>query len=149
MSAPQDRPVTRQHDVAAAETPNSVIAAVVAGSVVVPFLIVLGALFIAHGMFVNVDTPDVTTSRGGEAAVGVAVVLFLILVALGIARFLGGRDRWVFLLGQLIALGVSLDFVIDPSSGDPYVPAVVLGASALAVVFTLVPTSWKWVKRTA
>lgn len=146
MSAPQERPVVRQPDVAATETPNSVIAAVVAGSVVVPFLIVLGTLFIAHGVFVNVDTPDVTSTRGGEAAVGVLIVVFLALVAVGLARLLGGRDRWVFLLGQLITVGVSFDFVIDRSSGDPYVPGVVLVASALAVAFAVVPTSWNWVK---
>jgi hypothetical protein len=127
-------------------TPGTVIGAVAAGTVVVPFLIVYAFLFIAHGVFVDVGEPDVTSSRAGEALAGVVALAFLILVVLGMGRLLNGRGRWLFALGQAIALAASIDFVLDPSRGDPQVPALVLLGSLIAIVLALVPPSWAWVQ---
>jgi hypothetical protein len=136
----------RTREFNADDTPNTVVAAVVCGSVVVPFLIVLGVLFITHGLFVNVDQPDVTDSRVGEAIVGGVMIAVLLLVVLGLSRLLSGRDRWIFVVGQLISLAASIDFVVDKTRGDAAVPAVVLVASLAALVLAFVPDSWGWVK---
>ncbi len=126
-------------------TPGSVIGAVAAGNVVVPFLIVYAFLFIARGTFVNVSQPDITTSRAGETTAGVVALVFLVFVFMGMGRLLNGRDRWLFVIGQLVTAGVCLDFLLDSSSGKPQVPAVVLVGSVIAIVLAVVPTSWAWV----
>jgi hypothetical protein len=126
-------------------TPPTVIGAVAAGTVVVPFLIVYSFLFIVHGAFVQVDQPDITGSRAGELAAGLIALAFLLLVLWGMGRLLNGYDRWVFAVGQLITLGAALDLLLDSASGEPQVPAVVLVASLLALVLTFLPPSWRWV----
>jgi hypothetical protein len=126
-------------------TPATVIGAVAAGTVVVPFLIVYSFLFIARGAFVEVDQPDITDSRTGELIAGLIALAFLLLVIWGMARLLNGWDRWVFLAGQLLALGVAGDFLLNSASGEPEVPAVVLCASLLAIVLACLPASWVWV----
>jgi hypothetical protein len=127
-------------------TPGTVISAVAAGTVVVPFLMVYAFLFIARGAFVNVDQPDITSSRTGETIAGLIALGFLLIVLVGIGRLLNGRGRWLFLLGQSIALGLSVDFLFDSSTGQPQVPAVVLTASLVAIVLACLPTSWAWVR---
>jgi hypothetical protein len=127
-------------------TPGTVICAVAAGTVVVPFLMVYAFLFIARGAFVNVDQPDITSSRTGETIAGLIALGFLLIVLVGIGRLLNGRGRWLFLLGQSIALGLSVDFLFDSSTGQPQVPAVVLTGSLVAIVLACLPTSWDWVR---
>lgn len=127
-------------------TPPTVIGAVAAGTVVVPFLIVYAFLFIAHGAFVPVDQPDITDSRSGELLAGLIALGYLVFVLWGMGRLLNGWDRWVFAAGQLVTFGVALDFLLDSASGEPQVPAVVLGASLLALVLTCLPPSWHWVR---
>ena len=130
-------------------TPGTIIGAVAAGTVVVPFLMVYAFLFIARGAFVNVGEPDITSSRTGETMSGLVALLFLALVLIGMARLLNGSGRWLFLLGQLITLATSVDFVLDSSRGEPQVPAVVLLGSLVAIVLALVRTSWAWVQTRA
>jgi hypothetical protein len=127
-------------------TPGPVIGAVAAGTVVVPFLVVYSFLFITRGIFVQVEQPDITSSRTGEAIAGFVAVVFLALIVIGMGRLLNGHDRWLFLLGQLITFGVCLDFLIDSSKGAPEVPAVVLLGSLIAIVLAVVPASWQWVQ---
>ena len=127
-------------------TPGTTIGAVAAGTVVVPFLIVYAFLFIARGLFIQVEQPDITSSRGGEAIAGFIALLFMVLILIGMSRLLNGRDRWVFIVGQVITFGVALDFLIDSSSGEPQVPAVVLVGAITAIVLACVPTSWAWVQ---
>jgi hypothetical protein len=126
-------------------TPATVIGAVAAGTVVVPFLIVYSFLFIVRGGFVQVEQPDVTASRSGELIAGLIALAFLIVVAWGIGRLLDGRDRWTFLAGQLITLTVAADFVLNSSFGGRPVSVVVLLAAALALLLTCLPPSWRWV----
>ncbi|HST47881.1 hypothetical protein [Jatrophihabitans sp.] len=126
-------------------TPPTVIGAVAAGTVVVPFLIVYAFLFIVHGAFVQPDQPDITGSRSGELVAGLVALAFLLLVLWGMGRLLNGYDRWVFVLGQLITAGAALDLLLDSASGEPQVPAVVLAAALLALVLTFLPPSWLWV----
>lgn len=127
-------------------TPPTVIGAVAAGTVVVPFLIVYSFLFIVRGAFVEVDQPDITGSRTGELVAGLVALCFLVLVLWGMGRLLNGWDRWVFCAGQLVTFAVALDLLLDASSGEPQVPAVVLGASLLAIVLACLPPSWQWVQ---
>jgi hypothetical protein len=129
-------------------TPATIIGAVAAGTVVVPFLIVYSFLFIARGLFIQVEQPDITSSRTGEAIAGFVALLFLILVFIGMGRLLNGRDRWIFIAGQLIALGVAVALLVTPSSGQPQVPAVVLIGALTAVVCACLPTSWAWIETT-
>jgi hypothetical protein len=127
-------------------TPPTVIGAVAAGTVVVPFLIVYSFLFIVRGGFVQVDQPDITDSRSGELVAGLIALAFLILVLWGMGRLLNGWDRWVFVAGQALTFGVALDLLLDRASGEPQVPAVVLCASLLALVLACLPPSWHWVQ---
>lgn len=127
------------------QTPGMVIGAVAAATVVVPFLIVYSFLFIARGLFVEVEQPDITGSRHGEAAAGLVALVYLIFVLWGMLRMLNGSNRVVFWLGQAIALIVSVGFVLDSSSGDPQVPVVTAIAAALAIVLSLTPPANRWV----
>jgi hypothetical protein len=127
-------------------TPPTVIGAMAAGTVVVPFLIVYAFLFIVRGAFVEVDQPDITSSRSGELVAGLVALGFLIFVVWGMGRLLSGWDRWVFCAGQLVTFAAALDLLLDVSSGEPEVPAVVLGASLLAIVLACLRPSWQWVQ---
>ncbi|HEY0169085.1 MAG TPA: hypothetical protein VGB75_18715 [Jatrophihabitans sp.] len=126
-------------------TPATVIAAVAAGTAVVPFLIVYSFLFIVRGGFVEVDQPDITSSRSGELIAGLVAFAFLIFVLWGMGRLINGWDRWVFLAGQLLTAGVALSLLLDSASGEPQVPAVVLIAAVLALTLACLPPSWRWV----
>lgn len=126
-------------------TPGTVVGAIAAGAVAVPFLLVYAVLFLLRGLFVQVEQPDITSTRSGEALAGLVVVAFLALVVWGLARFADGRDRWVFAAGQLLTLAVSADFVLDSSSGEPQVPVIVGVASLLAMGLMLLAPSAGWV----
>jgi hypothetical protein len=126
-------------------TPATVIGAVAAGTVVVPFLIVYSFLFIVRGGFVQVEQPDITGSRTGELIAGLIALAFLIAVAWGIGRLLDGRDRWAFLAGQVLTLAIAANFVLNSSYGGRPVSVVVLLAAALAVLLACLPASWRWV----
>ena len=88
-------------------TPGIVIAAVAAATVVVPFLIVYAFLFIMRGLFVQVEQPDITATRSGEAVAGFVALAFLILVLWGMLRLLNGSNRLIFWAGQLITAGAA------------------------------------------
>jgi hypothetical protein len=126
-------------------TPGTVIGAVAGGTVVVPFLIIYAVLLIARGTFVDIATPDVTSSRTGEAVVGVAALLILAVVLAGMGRLLNGRGRWLFVASQGGCAAIAVVLLLDSSSGEPQVPAVVLVGSLAAIALALVPTSWAWV----
>ena len=126
-------------------SPGTVIAAAAAATVVAPFLMVYAFLFLVHGLFVNVEQPDVTGSRHGEALAGLIALVFLFVVIIGIARLINGRDRWLLVVGQIVTAAVSILFLVDTSFGDRQVPAVVLLTSLAAVVLAVLPASWRWV----
>jgi hypothetical protein len=138
----EERRVSEEPD--PTKTPGIVIGAVAAATVVVPFLIVYSFLFIARGLFVEVEQPDITGSRHGEAAAGLVALVFLVFVLWGMLRVLNGSNRVVFWIGQLIALAVSVKFVLDSSSGDPQVPVVTGLAAALAIGLSLTPPANRW-----
>lgn len=140
---PDQRRVSEERD--PRQTPGIVIAAVAAATVVVPFLIVYSFLFIARGIFVDVEQPDITGSRHGEAAAGLVALVYLVFVLWGMLRLLNGSNRVVFWLGQLIALITSVGFVLDSASGDPQVPVVTGLATALAIGLSLTPPVNRWV----
>lgn len=127
------------------QTPGIVIGAVAAATVVVPFLIVYAFLFIARGLFVQVEQPDITGSRHGEAIAGLVALAFLVLVLIGMLRLLNGTGRLLFWIGQLVTLAGSIGFVLDSSSGDPQVPVVTAIAAALAIVLSVTRPARRWV----
>ncbi|MEO6702030.1 MAG: hypothetical protein ABI140_15345 [Jatrophihabitantaceae bacterium] len=127
-------------------TPGVVIGAVAAATVVVPFLMVYSFLFIVRGMFVQVEQPDITGSRSGEAVAGFIALAFLILVLWGMIRLLNGQHRLVFWAGQSITAAAAIKFLLDSSSGQPQVPAVVLVAALLAIGLSVLPATDRWVR---
>jgi hypothetical protein len=129
-------------------TPGVVIAAVSAATVVVPFLMVYSFLFIMRGLFVQVEQPDITDSRSGEAVAGLLALAFLILVLWGMVRLLNGSNRLVFWVGQLLAATAAARLLLDSSFGQPQVPAVVLLAALLAILLSCLPPATRWVRTT-
>jgi len=127
-------------------TPGIVIAAVAAATVVVPFLIVYAFLFIMRGLFVQVEQPDVTATRSGEAVAGFVALAFLILVLWGMLRMLNGSNRLIFWAGQLITAGAAARFLFDASFGQPQIPAVLLAAAMLAILLSCLPAATRWVR---
>lgn len=127
-------------------TPGTVIGAVSAATVVVPFLMVYAFLFVVRGLFVQVEQPDITGSRSGEAIAGFVALAFLVFVLWGMIRLLNGHNRLVFWAGQLVAAGASVKFLLNPSSGEPQVPAVVLAAALLALLLSVLAPSTRWVR---
>lgn len=127
------------------QTPGLVVGAVAAATVVVPFLIVYAVLFLAHGLFLPVEQPDVTGSRQGEAVAGAVAAVLLGLVLWGMLALLNGSHRVVFWFGQLVVAGAALALLLDPASGQPEVPVVVLAAAVLAIVLSLAPPAARWV----
>lgn len=127
-------------------TPGIVIAAVAAATVVVPFLIVYAFLFIMRGLFVQVEQPDITDTRSGEAMAGFVALAFLILVLWGMLRMLNGSNRLIFWAGQLITAGAAALFLFDAGFGQPQVPAVVLAAAVLAILLSGLQPATRWVR---
>lgn len=110
-----------------------VVGAVAAGLAPLPFLAVYALLFIIHGSVHKISPPDITGSSGGELVAGlIALALFLVLVV-ALHRLLTRGARALFLLCQLAALGASVYFVVDRSSGPLAVPVVLVITSALAI----------------
>ena len=113
---------------------------------VVPFLIVYAFLFIVRGAVRPGRAARhhrQPVRRGGRRLVALA---FLVLVLWGMSRLLNGCNRLVFWLGQLITAGGRADFLLDSSSGEPQVPAVVLVAALLALVLSVLPPATRWVR---
>ena len=129
------------------ETPPTVIGAIAAGVAPAPFLLTYAVLFILHGTVFPVDPPDITGSKGGEALAGLVALAFLLVIVVGLGWFLSRRTRWLFLAGQLATLGTCVNFLLDPSSGQPEVPLVLAVCSGLAIVLGCVPPSWAWASR--
>jgi hypothetical protein len=126
------------------DTPSTVVGAIAAGVAPAPFLVTYSVLFILHGTVFPVDPPDITGSKNGEALAGVLALAFLAVIVVGLGLFLSQRTRWLFLVGQLATLGVSVDFLLDSTSGRPAVPFVLAITSTAAVVLGCVPASWSW-----
>ncbi len=126
------------------ETPPTVIGAIAAGVAPAPFLVTYSVLFILHGTVFPVDPPDITGSKGGEALAGVVALAFLAVIVVGLGWLLSQRTRWLFLVGQVATLAVSVDFLLDSSSGRPAVPFVLALTSSAAIVLGCVPRSWRW-----
>lgn len=127
-------------------TPGVVIAAVAAATVVVPFLVVYAFLFIARGIFVTPEQPDITSSRHGEAFAGFIALLFLAFVLWGMGRMLNGYNRIIFWSGQLITAATAGYLLLDTSSGEPQVPIVVLVGAVLALILSITPPANRWVR---
>jgi hypothetical protein len=127
------------------EAPPAVIGAIAAGVAPTPFLAVYAVLFIAHGFFHPVQPPDITTTRTGEQIAGVIAALLLLVLVLTVFWLLNGRRRWPFAIGQFATLVTSVDFMLDPTTGSPAVPAVLALTSAAALVLAFLPASSAWV----
>jgi hypothetical protein len=131
------------------DAPPVVIGAVTAGVAPLPFLAVYAVLFISRGTVRPVIPPDIGTSKGDELAAGLIALALLIIGALAVYWFLDGRRRWLFLLAQAATLAISIDFLIDPTSGSPAVPILLAATSVLALVLAVLPASWEHMRRDA
>ena len=123
------------------ETPGPVIGAVATGVAPLPFLAVYATLFIARGAFRPVNPPDITTTAHGELMAGFAAAAIFIVGALSIYWFVGGRRRWLFVLGQLATLGTAIDFITDSTSGPMAIPLLLAITSTVALVLSALPVS--------
>jgi hypothetical protein len=127
------------------EIPPSAIGAVALGIAPVPFLGIYATLFILRGTILPVSPPDITSTQTGEALWGVVALAYMLAIVIGAYLFLTQRDRWLLLVGQLICLVICVDFVLNPSSGEPGVPVLLGLTAALAIACGLVGPSWAWV----
>ncbi len=124
--------------------PGSIIAAVAAGTVPVPFLVVYAGLFLTKGFIVTGERPDITSSHAGEGLSGLVALGFLVIICFGLARMLSGRDRWLFLLGQVIVLAAACRFLFDPTSGGRSVSVVLALGAVVAIGLAWMPPSRRW-----
>ena len=129
------------------EAPPVVVAAVTAGSVPVPFLAVYAVIFIVHGRFHPVVPPDVTSTQGGEFAVGLVALALFAISFVALIMMLNGSRRWPFVLVQLAVLAGSIDLIVDSTRGGGVVGFVLAAAAVAAIVLALLPASWAYVRR--
>ena len=128
------------------DMPGSVITVIAASIAPIPFLFIYSVLFILRGTVLHSSNPpDITSTRGGEALVGLAALVFLVVCVIGTWRYLTQSGRWLLILGQLVTLGFAVDFVLDSSTGEPEVPFVLILSSATALLMCLRKTSWNWI----
>jgi hypothetical protein len=129
------------------ETPPSVVGAVAAGTVPLPFLAIYAVMFIVHGGFHRVVPPDITNSARGELIAGIiALVLFIVLIVV-LLWMLNGRRRWPFVVVQLAVLVTAVAFVLDDTKGGRAVSLIVGVAALIALGFAAAPDSWTHVGR--
>jgi hypothetical protein len=129
------------------DAPPTVIGAVAAGVAPLPFLAVYAVLFIARGTVRPVIPPDVGTTKGSELVAGLVALALFILVALAAYWLLDGRRRWLFLLCQVGLLATAVDFLVDPTTGSPSIPALLALTSLAAIVLALMPRTWDYLHR--
>jgi hypothetical protein len=123
------------------DTPPAVTAAVAASVAPLPFLAFYAAIFLAHGTVFPTEQPDVTDSLLGETIAGVVALVLFVFLVVGSYRFLSGRGRWAFLLGQAIVVAAMCWFLADSTSGDRQVPIFLLLTSLVALGFWAAPAS--------
>lgn len=128
------------------DTPGPVVGAVAAGVAPLPFLAVYATLFIARGAFRPVNPPDITRTAHGELAAGFVALAIFIVGAISVYWFVGGRRRWLFVLGQLATLATAIEFVTDSTSGPIAIPCLLIITSATALVLSFLPLSTAYVR---
>lgn len=138
---------TMLDDDEARDAPPAVIASTALGIAPLPFLAVYAVLFIAHGTVHPVVPPDIGTSKHDELVAGLIALALLIVGLVSVFWFLGGRRRWLFVLGQAATLATAIDFVVDSTKGSPAVPLLLVLTSAAALVLAFLPPSWNHVRR--
>jgi hypothetical protein len=130
------------------EMPGTAIWAIAAGTAPLPFLLIYSILFVLRGTVVPVSPPDITTTQHGEAVAGVVAFAYLIVIVVGIFRFMSQRGRWLMMASEAACLAICVDLFVDPSSGDPVLPVVIGAASALTLVSCVLRPSWEWISGT-
>jgi hypothetical protein len=136
---------TVRDDDLAHETPPAVVAAVAAGTGALPFLAVYSVMFIVHGNVHPVVPPDVTSTKGGELAVGIVCLVVLVLTLVSLLWLLNGRRRWPFVIMQAGLLATAIDFVLDSTKGGALISLLVLLTSLVALVTAFHPQTWEHV----
>jgi hypothetical protein len=128
------------------DAPPTVVGAVAAGSVPVPFLAVYAVMFIVHGGFHPVVPPDITSTQRGELVVGIVALVLFVLSFVAVIWMLNGTRRWPFVLVQLADLAGAADLLVDTTKGGG-ITAFVLGAAALAaLVLAFLPSSADYIR---
>jgi hypothetical protein len=129
------------------EAPPVVVAGTAAGVAPLPFLAVYAVIFISHGSFHPVVPPDITSTRHGELMAGFVALGLFIVEALSVVWFMNGRRRWLFVLTQAAALGASIYFLSDRTTGSAIIPVLLLLTSASALVLALLPQSGAYIRK--
>lgn len=113
------------------------------GAAPLPFLAIYAVLFLVHGSIRPVQPPDITGSTRGELVAGLIAVLVLAVFVLALAWLYDGRRRWPFALTQASALGACIAFLLDPGSGSPAVPVLLVVTCTLALGLAFLPARWR------
>jgi hypothetical protein len=129
------------------ETPSTVVWAVAAGTVPLPFLAVYAVLFIIHGSIHPVAPPDVTSTQHGELLAGLIALGLFVVSVVALLWMLSGRRRWPFVLVQVGMLAAAIDLFVDVTKGGRLVSLVVAVAALVALVCAFLPQSWQHVGR--
>lgn len=135
------------HDDEVRDTPLSVICAVAAGVMPLPFLAVYAVTFLVHGSIHPVNPPDVTTTKGGEFVVGLIALAVFVLVTISVLWLLNARRRWPFAIMQAAILGTAIDFFVDDTKGGPAISFLIILTSLAAVVLAFLPQTWEHLRR--
>jgi hypothetical protein len=129
------------------ETPPPVIGAVALGVAPLPFLAVYAVLFITRGTVHPVVPPDIGNSKGDELVAGIVALVAFVVGAVATYWFLDRRRRWLFVIFQAALLGVSIDFMLDSTTGSPAIPILLAATSLIALVLAFLPASWAHMNR--
>lgn len=123
------------------DAPPTVVWAVAAGSVPLPFLAVYAVMFIVHGGFHPVVPPDITDTQRGELVAGlIALVLFLVSFV-AVIWMLNGSRRWPFLTVQVAVLAAAVDLAVDRTRGGGVTAVVLIAAAVVALALALTPSA--------
>ncbi len=127
------------------DMPGTAVGAIAAATAPLPFLLIYSVLFLVRGTLVPVTPPDVTTTQHGEAVAGLVAFLYLCVIVVGIYRFICQRGRWLMIASEALCLAVCIDFVVNPTSGQPGLPVLIGATSALTLLLSVLRPSWQWI----
>jgi hypothetical protein len=135
----------REDDDVDRDAPPTVVGAVAAGSVPLPFLAVYAVMFIVHGGFHPVVPPDITDTQRGELIAGLIALALFLVSFVAVIWMLNGSRRWPFVIVQLADLAAAIDLAVDRTKGGGTTAVVLIAAALIALVLSLTPAASAYV----
>ena len=129
------------------DAPPTVVGAVAAGSVPLPFLAVYAVMFIVHGGFHPVVPPDITDTQRGELIAGLIALGLFLISFVAVIWMLSGARRWPFVIVQLADLAAAIDLAADRTRGGGITAVVLIAAAIIALALALTPAASSYVGR--